>query len=107
VHQLQLPEELDERGRISPALEAELSADQWASSTATALGIAMGMLTLFITGVIAPGKTIDRLMSANEDLRETLGKLTAAFDRRNDIDEDRLRREQQHDERRDTRRPRG
>lgn len=84
-----------------------MTPDQLASSTATALGIAVTMLGLFVTGAIVSGKVVDRLMAANDELRKTLGVLTAAFDRRNDIDEDRLRVEQQFDDRRSARRPRG
>jgi hypothetical protein len=52
----------------------------------TTLGLALGMLGLFIRGAIVPGKHLDRSEASNAELRLGVKEMAAALDRRNEID---------------------
>ena len=61
------------------------------AETATFGALAIAVIGAFASGVIVSGRFLDRALQANEALRLTLDDLVAAFNRRSDLDEERLR----------------
>lgn len=71
-----------------------------AGSAFVALVLALTGFSLFLSGKLARGALVTDLMEKNDKLSSRIDRLADALEKRNAIDEQRLKWDQEHDERR-------